>query len=283
MSDLEQLRGLGDQLRPPPFDSLVATARRRTRRTAALAAACTAVVLVIGGGALRAGGDDRSAPNPAIAPTRSTQSSGPSLDGRTFSPEAGEVQALPQGRSYSATMRSGRYELRLTPTLDYEVDVPDQWTVVSGRFLNDGSEAIFFVAPAPASSTGLPLHPCRDHTTRVVGPTVSDLAEGLRRQPLLDVTKPVPVSLDGHRGLYLEVTIPDGIDAESCVDDRVSLFESGGPDGYAWQEGYVGRWWILEVDGQRMVVMPQCDTGCTDDDFATLTTMAQSITFTQDE
>jgi hypothetical protein len=212
-----------------------------------------------------------------------TQLPGPSLDGRTFSPEAGEVQALPQGRSYSATMRSGRYELRLTPTLDYEVDVPDQWTVASGRFLNDGSEAIFFVAPAPASSTGLPLHPCRDHTTRVVGPTVSDLAEGLRRQPLLDVTKPVPVSLDGHRGLYLEVTIPDGIDAESCVDDRVSLFESGGPDGYAWQEGYVGRWWILEVDGERMVVMPQCDTGCTDDDFATLTTMAQSITFTQDE
>ena len=287
MSDLEQLRSLGDQLRPPPFNSLVTTARRRTRRAAAVVAACTAVVLVIGGGALRAGGDDRSAPGPANPPTRPTQTSelGPSRVQRTYSPEAGEVQALPQGRSYSATMRSGRYALRLTPTLAYQVDVPDLWTVVGGTFLNAApqSDAIFFVAPAPANSTGLPQHPCRDHTTTVVGPTVSDLAGVLRRQPVLDVTKPVPVTLDGYRGLYLEVTIPDKVDADSCVDDRVSLFESGGPDGYAWQEGYVGRWWILEVDGQRMVVMPQCDTGCTEDDFDTLTTMAESITFTRGE
>ena len=180
-------------------------------------------------------------------------------------------------------MQQGRYALQLTSTLAYQVDVPDQWNVVGGRFLNaDPQPSIFFVAPAPAS-TGLPLHPCRDHTTRVVGPTVRDLAGALRRQPVLDVTKPVPVALDGHRGLYLEVTIPDTVDTDSCVDDRVSLFESGGPDGYVGQQGYVGRWWILEVDGERMVAMPQCDTGCTKDEFATLTTMAESITFTQDE
>jgi hypothetical protein len=212
-----------------------------------------------------------------------TQSSGPSLDRRTFSPEAGEVQALPQGRS-TATMRQGRYALRLTPTLGYQVDVPDLWTAVSGRFLNAGpkSEGLFFVAPAP-SSTGLAQHPCRDHTTRVVGPSVSDLAGALRRQPVLDVTNPVPTTLDGHRGLYLEVTIPDNLDTGNCVDDRVSLFESGGPDGYIGQDGYVGRWWILDVDGERMVVMPQCETGCTNHDFDTLTTMAKSVTFTGDE
>ena len=54
------------------------------------------------------------------------------LDGRTFSPEAGEVQALPLG-NYAATMRSGRYALRLSP--------------------GPTSEGLFFVAPAP-SSTG---------------------------------------------------------------------------------------------------------------------------------
>ena len=124
---------------------------------------------------------------------------------------------LPQGRK-SASMRSGRYALRLTPTLGYQVDVPDLWTVVSGRFLNAGpkSEGLFFVAPAPAT-TGLALHPCRDHTTRVVGPSVSDLAGALRTQSVLDVTKPVPVTLDGHRGLYLEVTIPAEVYAGSCV------------------------------------------------------------------
>ena len=180
-------------------------------------------------------------------------------------------------------MQQGRYALQLTSTLGYQVDVPGQWNVVGGTFLNaDPRPSIFFVAPAPAS-TGLPLHPCRDHSTRAVGPTASDLARALRRQPVLDVTRPIPATLDGHRGLYVEVTIPDTVDTDSCVRDTVSLFESGGPDGYAWQQGYVGRWWILDVDGERMVVMPQCDTDCTEDEFATLTTMAESITFTPDE
>jgi hypothetical protein len=200
----------------------------------------------------------------------------------TSEPKTDEVIELPRGQS-SAAMQQGRYALHLTSTMAYQVDVPDQWNVVGGRFLNaDPHPSIFFVAPAPAS-TGLPLHPCRDHTTRVVGPTVSDLAGALRRQPVLDVSKPVPVTLDGHRGLYLEVTVPKTVDTDSCVDDTVSLVESGGPDGYVAQQGYAGRWWILEVDGERMVVMPQCDTGCTEKEFATLTTMAESITFTHDE
>jgi hypothetical protein len=192
------------------------------------------------------------------------------------------VIELPRGRSSSA-LPQGRYAVRLTSRLAYQVDVPDRWNVVGGRFLNaDPQASIFFVAPAP-SSTGLPLHPCRDHTIEVVGPTVSDLAAAVRRQPVLDVTRPVPVTLAGYRGLYVEVTIPETVESGSCVDERVSLFESGGPDGYAWQGGYVGRWWILDVEGERMVVMPQCDTGCSEDEFATLTTMAESITFTQDE
>ena len=169
--------------------------------------------------------------------------------------------------------------------------MPDLWAVTGGMFLTDSSLqfSIFVVALAPATST-VPQHPCRDHTPTAVGPTVSDLAEALRRQPVLDVTKPVPVNLDGYRGLYLEVRIPGKVDADRCADDWVSLYESGGPDGYAWKEdwaspgeAYVARWWILDVDGERVVVMPSCDTGCTEDDLDTLTTMAESITFTQDK
>ena len=223
---------------------------------------------------------DSTSSDAAPAESTPTQTPEPSQAGHTYSPEAGEVQALPQGRK-SATMRSGRYAVRLTPTLGYQVDVPDLWTMMSGRFLNAGpkSEGLFFVAPAP-SSTGLAQHPCRDHTTKIVGPTVSDLAGALRRQPVLDVTKPIPGALAGYRGLYLEVTIPAEVDAGSCADGYVSLFESGGPDGYVGYGGYVGRWWILEVDGERIVVMPEC-TVCTDDDLDILTTMAESVTFTR--
>lgn len=109
-----------------------------------------------------------------------------------------------------------------------------------------------------------------------------DLAAGLRGQPVLEVSRPVPVTLDGNQGLYLEVTIPDAVDADACVDDTVALFSTGA-DRWGWTDGFVGRWWILDVDGERVVVMPQCETTCSKDDFDTLTTMAESVTFSSDQ
>lgn len=72
MPDLNPLRDLGDEVRPPSLDSLRETARRRNRRAAAftVTACATAVVAVIASGALLAGGDDeRAAPGPASKPT----------------------------------------------------------------------------------------------------------------------------------------------------------------------------------------------------------------------
>ena len=199
----------------------------------------------------------------------------------TYSPDPGEVITLPQRQGWSV-LRQGRYTVRVTPSLDYQVDVPDNYRALSGRFLNTPVEgpSIFFVAPAPADRTRLPVRPCRDHTTtKPVGPTVSDLAEALRDQPLLQVSKPVPVTLDSHKGLYLEVRIPLRVDPRPCTDNKIALW-SQGPDGWLWEPGYLGRWWILDVHGQRTVVMPQCDTTCPDTQLNTLTQMAESITFT---
>ena len=53
MSDLNQLRDLATQVRPPSFDSLVTTARRRNRRAAALTAACATAIVVLGAGCMR--------------------------------------------------------------------------------------------------------------------------------------------------------------------------------------------------------------------------------------
>ena len=73
--------------------------------------------------------------------------------------------------------------------------------------------------------------------------------------------------------------MPNKSDARGCVDDIASIFESS--DSSVWSDGYVGRWWILDVDGNRIVVMTDCENGCTEDDLDTLTQMAQSITFTR--
>jgi hypothetical protein len=113
-----------------------------------------------------------------------------------------------------------------------------------------------------------------------IGSTVSDLVVGLRRQPVLDVSRPVPVRVDGHRGVYVKVTIPDTVDAASCVDSTVALFSiNGDDDGWGWEQGFVGLWWIVNVDGARVVVNGQCDTDCSKADVATLTEMAKSVAF----
>jgi len=63
MSELDLLRGLGDQLVPPPLDSLRETARQRTRRTASASLVATFVVALGLTGALVSLRDD-PAPRP---------------------------------------------------------------------------------------------------------------------------------------------------------------------------------------------------------------------------
>lgn len=69
MSELDVLRGLGEQIVPPPLDSLRDTARRRTRRNAAgTLAAAGATIAVVTAVVLLGVGDRSSAPGPAEEP-----------------------------------------------------------------------------------------------------------------------------------------------------------------------------------------------------------------------
>jgi hypothetical protein len=78
MSDLDLLRGLGDQIVPPSFDALRETARRRARRTttAAVVAAAAALALVAGTTVLLATDDD-SRPEPTKEPTPAVDTTHP--------------------------------------------------------------------------------------------------------------------------------------------------------------------------------------------------------------
>lgn len=69
MPDLDLLRGLADEIVPPPFDALRETAQRRTRRAAAatVVAAAAAVALLVGVTFLAVTGDNRK-PRPIRPP-----------------------------------------------------------------------------------------------------------------------------------------------------------------------------------------------------------------------
>ncbi|GCD88709.1 hypothetical protein [Nocardioides sp. LS1] len=69
MSELDLLRGLGDELVPPDFDALVTTARRRTRRTATTTVVAAAAALaLVAGATFLALSDDDGRPTPVGPP-----------------------------------------------------------------------------------------------------------------------------------------------------------------------------------------------------------------------
>ena len=87
-------------------------------------------------------------------------------------------------------------------------------------------------------------------TTRV-GPTVRDLARALADQTGSTTTEPRPATLDGHRGLYLELTTPDT--NAGCTSH--ALWSSSPDLVYGQDTGrIVHHLWILDVDGTRLVV-----------------------------
>jgi hypothetical protein len=289
MSDLDQLRDLTGRIRPPSFDALVATARRRRRRAAAAAgAAGAAVIMVIGFGALSGPDGDRSAPPPANIPTSPAV---PFEFDPDEPPLPGGVRVLSQETDSFVPIEGGRYGVRLSESLFYAVDVPAHSEVFAGAFLNPGSwrtgrNGILFAHEADAD-TALPVHPCRDHTMRAVGPTVDDLAQALSEQPFVRVTTPVPVTVGGMDGLLVKVVLPADADLTACQAGRVPFLgditdPAAGDDGWD-HPGIVERMWILDVDGERHIVRANVATGpgpIDTDHMRAMARMVETITFT---
>jgi len=111
------------------------------------------------------------------------------------------------------------------------------------------------------------------------GPSVEDLATALADLPGFRASDPVPVSLGGYDGLYVELfTVPPTCElfwttdanpergpTPSLVDDSV--------------RGHVERLWVLEVGGGRIVVEASHEPGATGEQVAELTRIVESVTF----
>ena len=166
------------------------------------------------------------APPRQTSRTTTTPTSEPTY---TYTSGPGEVFLLPKDSDFG-TIRAGRYEAwRIGSPVRYEVDVPDGWRVLAGTYLNAPTDGhgIFFVASLPKHRTELAVHPCRDHSLWLVGPTVRDFARAMQEQPVWKVSTPRPVTLDGNKGLYFEIELPASVDPARCVDGAVSEYESG--------------------------------------------------------
>src|SRR5688572_7630177 len=140
------------------------------------------------------------------------------------------------------------------------------WEVLNGRYFSSsdfsGGEGIFLIAAAQPGKTWLPTHPCLDRTRVPVGPSTRDLAEALRAQPTLRVTRPAEVTIGNKSGLHIRITVADRVVPSGCVGGDVALYSTS-PSGDDWWTLYGGaEAWILDVDGERWVILTNCDETC---------------------
>jgi hypothetical protein len=115
-----------------------------------------------------------------------------------------------------------------------------------------------------------------------LGPTVEDLAEALAAQKRTTTTRPVPVTLGGYRGLYVELTTSEGMDSEACAPQGgMVIFEAGQGGERALEFPATERYWILDIEGRRVVVSAMTPAGARSESVERVTDVAEAITFVE--
>ena len=104
-----------------------------------------------------------------------------------------------------------------------------------------------------------------------VGPSVDEFASAIADHPLLDATDPVPVTLGGFSGKYLDLQLPT--DLTGCA----TSYFPWEPGAYAQGPGHRWHLWILDVDGVRVVVQATDYAGTSAEHRAELDAIVQSI------
>lgn len=262
-----------DRILPAAFDR---TRHTRQRRFGAawrlnamnanmwrIAAAAVIGLLVIGAGAVFLG---RATPGGVGAPGATP----------TPSPTAAATpQAIQNG-----PLAPGRYIVSsMAPLADVPIrftfDVPDGWSGELGAVWLTDKES----RPPDGATLGfmpggsLYSEPCGAPPPPdiEVGPAVDDFANALADHPLLDVTDPVDVTLDGYAGKYVDLQIPSDISA--CP----TSYFPWEPGIYAQGPGQRWHLWILDVDGVRVVVQSTDYAGTSAQDRAELEAMVDSL------
>jgi hypothetical protein len=105
-----------------------------------------------------------------------------------------------------------------------------------------------------------------------IGPSVDELVTGLASQKGHPSTTPTDVEVDGYAGEYLEMQVPAGTDVADCQDGKFRTW----PDRFL-ESGQRDMLWIIDVDGDRLVIDSALGPNTTPQDRADRTRMVESI------
>jgi len=169
-----------------------------------------------------------------------------------------------------------------TYPVDALVDVPEGfitpggWVVENGRSGTKYGDLMFW-----GDIDRVDTNPCGKGRLVEPGPTVRDLAGALAAQQPPSSTTPRPVTLAGHQGRYVEIKAPR--DLTRCDGGDFTLWEVNPADPFGYganQPGTVFHLWILDVDGQRVVVAVKLVPGHTIN-AADFVHMAETVEFVE--
>jgi hypothetical protein len=229
------------------------------------------------------------APTPGTTDTAASSPPATSEPNPTATPV--DVNALPDD---FAPIEPGAYSIDpdgdpSTPLrVVYEVPA-EGWSQWEGavKFADDDGH----VAVSITTVENVVRQACHNHspTDPPVGPTVDDLATALTDlAPFKVASPPKNVTIYGYRGKHLELTVPDlPVSHEGfteCLDANLYSWMSPllGPPGDNAFFGYTGpgyteEFWILDVEGTRLVIVAGRSPGSAPQDLAELRAILDSI------
>jgi hypothetical protein len=265
---------------------------------ALLASACGAAVVSQGptsgpssvaSAALAAQPTATPAPTPPATPSARTPASpaSPSSSPTPAPTFAYDATALTAGSHAALVMGSGTYP-------GYTVVVPAGWfdvgvhhfvqkyPTVGGPVLGLSVWDVGQVFRDPCHWQGQGFDP---------GPSVGALVAALVAQPMRNATRPTDVTLAGSKGRYLELSVPADLKSSKWTNfDACDVDEGGSHDFQGWLgngmgnryeqvPGQVDRLWVLDVNGQRLVVDATYSPDTTPADRAELASVVASLRF----
>jgi hypothetical protein len=292
----EGVSALPDRVLDTVLDQLPATPQRRApwpvRRFGemnsftkfAVAAAAVVLVAFVGLRLLPGQGNIGSVPSPSASPASSpTQAPSPSTaSNKNF------VGSFVPGTTYvindpCCTPSGG---LSLMPgTGWYSID-----SVILGKNVL-GDPELYDVYLSPQRVDNLYTGGCRWRGTALdppVGPTVDDLATALVAQAGPGASPPTPVTVGGHPGKKVELSIPEGLDVNTCDSDGdfpiFGRWYTGGMLNFGaapWTYGDAqhNTVYIVDVDGTRQVIDTMYLPGTSAANLAELDQVVASIRF----
>ena len=152
------------------------------------------------------------------------------------------------------------------------------WTFVTGEpFHAMGFQTADRVPRDPCGSKG---HKKFDNAVDP-GPSAEGLAKALVAQKGAETSKPVPVTVDGHQGLYLTYQVGKGIDVLQCEERAFDIFSTGPGAWYLEASRERAAIWILDVDGERLVLAWVAMPGVPRAQTREMTRMVQSAHFVE--